>query len=131
MPQNTSKKAGGYGPRGQKFYDAALTRYELTDSELELLAESCRGLDTLDALHNAVAVEGTTVAGSTGATRLHPAIAEIRSTGLAVARLLAQLGLPDEAGAVMPGGLTVRSRKANATRWGTTASERGVFRGSA
>jgi phage terminase small subunit len=122
---------GGYGPRGQKFHDEAVARYELTASELELLAETCRGLDTLDALHNAVATEGATIAGSTGATRLHPAIAEIRSTALAVARLLAQLGLPDEAGAVLPTGLTVRSRKANASRWGTTAAERGVFRGSA
>jgi phage terminase small subunit len=131
MPQHTSKKAGAYGVRGQKFHDEAVARYELTASELELLQEVCYGLDTLTALHAAVAAEGTTITGAAGSTRLHPGVAEARSTGLAVARLLAQLGLPDEAGAVMPTGLTVRSRKANATRWGTTSAERGVFRGSA
>lgn len=131
MPRSMSKKAGLYGPRGQSFHDAALAAYELTSSELELLEEACHGLDMLAALHAAVAAQGVTILGSTGATRLHPGIAEARSLGLAVARLLAQLGLPDEQGAALPSGLTVRSRKAHASRWGTTAAERGVFRGEA
>jgi phage terminase small subunit len=102
--------------------------YELTSSEMEVLEEVCRGLDTLDALHAAVARDGTTIVGSTGSTRLHPAIAEARSMGLAVARLLAQLGLPDEAGVQLLTGLSVRSQKGNQARWGASAAEREKFR---
>lgn len=117
-----------YGPRGQLFHDAAVADFELSTSEVEVLAEVCRALDTLDALHAAIARDGTMVEGSTGAMRLHPGIAEARSMGLAVARLLAQLGLPDEAGVQLPTGLSVRSQKANQARWQPTALDREKFR---
>jgi len=39
--------------------------------------------------------EGTTVLGSTGQVRVHPAFGELRQYRLALGRLLAQLNLPD------------------------------------
>ena len=119
---------GAYGPRGGKFWATISATYELSDSELELLVETCRLLDEIDALDAAVRVDGVTVLGSAGQVRVHPAVAEARSHRLALARLLAQLALPNEDGAVIPTGTALRARKAAQTRWAKTAAERGKFR---
>ena len=124
-------RAGVYGPRGAKFRGTISKAYELTDSELELLAETCRVLDEIDGLNAAVKLDGVTVTGSTGQVRVHPAIAEARSHRLALARLLAQLSLPDEEGAVMPTGTVQMAQRAAQSRWGKSAAERAVFRGEA
>ena len=126
-----TRKTEQYGPRGERFHDAAIANYELTDSELELLAEVCRSLDVIDGLNAAIARDGLTVEGASGQVRVHPAVAEVRSTGLAVARLLALLRLPDEQGAAIPTGTVLRAQRAAESRWSKSASERAVFRGQA
>jgi hypothetical protein len=121
-------KSTEYGERARAFYDAALADYVLTDSELLLLAQVCKSLDVIDGLNAAIARDGLTVEGASGQVRVHPAVAEVRSTGLAVARLLAQLGLPDEAGAKLPTALSLRSQRGNQTRWAVSAADREKFR---
>jgi len=60
------------------------------------------GRSDLDALTAAIKSDGVTVKGSTGQTRTHPAINEVRQHRLALGRLLAQLALPNIDGASIP-----------------------------
>ncbi len=58
------------GARGRAFWRSTLNTFELSEVELELLKECCRLLDECEALRVAVKRDGTTVAGSTGHTRV-------------------------------------------------------------
>jgi hypothetical protein len=58
------------------------------------------------------------VDGSAGQRRIHPAVNELRQARQLLARLLAQLGLPDESGqAVVETFETKRARSAANERW--------------
>jgi len=103
--------------RGAAFRSAALEAFDLSATESQLLDEVAATLDEIDALAAAVAVEGVTVAGSTGQTRTHPAVGELRQHRLALSRLLAQLSLPDVEGEALPSLVQVRGRRAAAQRW--------------
>jgi hypothetical protein len=87
--------------------------------EFELLRESCRLLDEWELLRLAVDSDGTTVQGSTGQPRVHPALGELRQHRLALGRLLAQLDLPEPDGERLSSPTQVRSRKAAQARWRT------------
>jgi hypothetical protein len=103
--------------RGRAFWAAAEAAYELTESERELLREVCRLLDECEALRRAITEGGTTVPGSTGQPRVHPAIGELRQHRLALGRLLSQLALPDEDEETLPTPLQARGRQAAGKRW--------------
>ena len=103
--------------RGDAFRKAALKGFELTGSESELLNEVCNFIDEIDELQFTVTRDGVTVTGSTGQTRVHPALGELRQHRLALGRLLAQLGLPDPDGASLPTGAQVRGRSSAKKRW--------------
>src|SRR4051794_41845488 len=75
-------------------------------------------MDECEALREAVAADGTTVAGSTGQTRVHPAIGELRQHRLALGKLLSQLALPDEEDNALPTPLQARGRAAAGKRGG-------------
>ena len=119
--KNTSDSepiVGSFGARGRRFYDNALKLFKLEDSEHELLVECCRGLDLLETMQTELETVGLTVTASNGAVRVHPFVAEKRQTALAVARLLAQLALPDEDGIEAVQKLTsARAAKAARARW--------------
>ena len=108
----------GLSARGRAFWRHAVAGYDLSDTERELLAECCRLLDECEALRTAVGADGTTVAGSSGQPRVHPALGELRQHRLALGRLLAQLALPgvDESALASP--VQARGRRAAAARWG-------------
>ncbi|MDP9428665.1 MAG: terminase [Actinomycetota bacterium] len=91
--------------------------YELTDSELSLLLEVCRLMDECEALRQAVDDDGTTVPGSNGQPRVHPAVGELRQHRLALGRLLSQLALPDEDEGTLPTPVQARGRQAASKRW--------------
>lgn len=91
--------------------------WELNRDEVELLAESCRCLDQLEALREAIDADGVTVPGSEGQPRVHPAISQMNATRGLLGKLLAQLGLPDPEGAAVPSASSVRARKAAESRW--------------
>ena len=91
--------------------------FDLTDAELELLAEACRTLDNLDNLAAMVAEHGAAVAGSQGQVIVNPAIGEARAQRLALHRLLAALQLPDDDAEPVPTSTTLRARTAARARW--------------
>lgn len=115
-PKNVQPK-GVPVSRGEAFKRAATAGYELSDSELQLLAEVGALMDEIDGLAAAVAADGITVSGSTGQPRVHPAVGELRQHRLALGRMLAQLSLPDEQGDAMPSLVTARAKAAAQARW--------------
>ena len=88
-------------------------------AEIEVLAEIVATLDEIDLLKIAIEQDGVTVTGSTGQTRTHPALTDIRSHRLALQRLLSALGLPSEDEiSSMKSPVQLRSAHANKQRWG-------------
>lgn len=113
----TPKAPAGLKPRGRRFWRDTLADFELTDGELNLLAEVCRTLDTLDALADTIARDGTTTTGSQGQTVMHPAVAEARQQRLTLHRLLAALELPDDEGGTISTARVLSGRENARTRW--------------
>jgi hypothetical protein len=74
-------------------------------------------LDECESLRTSVDQNGTTVKGSTGQVRVHPALGELRQHRLALGRLLAQLDLPDPEDAALRTPAQVRATKAAQTCW--------------
>lgn len=115
---------------GQVAWRTLTDAYDLTASELVLLAEVCHTLDELAALR--VAREGAepVVEGSQGQPKVHPLFAELRAHRLSLGRLVDQLALPAE---YEDEGSTPRqqsARKAAETRW-SLERQRRERRGSA
>lgn len=104
-------------PRGRKFWNSVLQQFELDADELELLRETCRTLDDLDALKRAVDAAGSMVKGSEGQDRLHPAYGEMRSARLVLARLLKQLDLPEDMDQQRSTAASESARNAAQQRW--------------
>jgi hypothetical protein len=111
------KPPKGLAARGRKFWRDVLADFELATAELELLAEACRAVDQIDALAAAVDEHGTMTKGSTGQLVVNPAIPQLNATRALLARLLAQLSLPDEDGQAIPTSGTVQRRNAAKERW--------------
>ena len=111
-PGKTKKTAPAFGPRGQAFHDYALAEYDLSETEKALLLEACRTLDDLEALAQVLKTDGITVTGSTGQTRAHPALGEIRQHRLALGKLLSLLELPNPDGEVLPTFAKAQQRQA-------------------
>jgi hypothetical protein len=86
----------GLADRGSTFWTATTGVYDLSKSELSVLAEACRTMDQLDRLNAQVSADGTMIAGAVGQPVLHPAIGEARAQRVVLHRLLAALMLPDE-----------------------------------
>ncbi|WP_053062085.1 hypothetical protein [Rhodococcus sp. ARP2] len=94
-------------------------KWEWDSREVALLALIESQADTIEKLDQTITEDGLTATGSTGQTRLHPAVTEVRLARSALAKLLAQLQLPEDAAA---GGsqLSAKSRqhqKAADSRW--------------
>jgi hypothetical protein len=103
--------------RGAAFYKATIDQFSLSESELQLLAEACRLMDEIEILTSLLEADGLTFVSSTGVVRSNPALGEARSHRIALARILAQLSLPDESGDVLATARQVRSSQASAKRW--------------
>lgn len=116
--------------RGRKFWRTTVATFDLSDVESELLVECARLLDECESLRNAVDKDGVTVAGSTGQTRVHPALGELRQHRLALSRLLAQLSLPDVDESALLSPSQARGQKAAQTRW-AAHSRKATQRGTA
>lgn len=128
MTTKRPKMPGGLGERGTGFWRRTVRDYELTDSEVQLLAEACRTLDQLDALALAVETDGATVRGSMGQTVVHPALGEARGQRQVLHKLLAALALPDltdEKAETLPTPRQVSARKAAEARWAGHDTEAG------
>lgn len=120
MTTTKPKKPDGLKDRGTGFWERTCRDYELTDSEMQLLAEACRTMDNLDALADALTADGPTIKGSMGQTIVHPALGEARGQRLVLHKLLAVLALPDledEAAPTISTPRQVASQQGNTARW--------------
>lgn len=117
MTDTIPKAPAGLQARGRRFWRDTLGAYELTDSETALLLETCRTLDNLDALAAAITADGTMLTGSAGQPVMHPALTEARGQRAILHRLIAALALPDDDGATVPTGHSIRGKTAAAAKW--------------
>lgn len=83
----------GLRKAGRKLWDSVAAEFEMAEHEAAQLEEACRVRDTIAALREQVEADGMMITSSQG-MRLHPAVTEIRGQQLALARLLATLGVP-------------------------------------
>jgi hypothetical protein len=89
----------------------------LRPDELVLLESAARTFDTIAELQAALVGQPLIVPGSLGQQREHPLISEIRLQRVSLARLLAQLRLPDDDTAA-----SVRSTQARAAAFSRSAA---------
>ncbi len=78
---------------GRRLWQATVDGFELSEHETGLLLQACRTVDSLDALQARLDADGTMVESPQG-LKAHPALPELRQQRIALARLLAALGLP-------------------------------------
>ncbi len=83
------------GGRGRRFWRATIARCELSDHELQLLAEACGVLDLIDVLAVAIERDGPLSTGSRGQPVTNPAVQEVRLQRHLLAKLLSALALPE------------------------------------
>lgn len=91
---------------------------EFDARELAILHTACRQADMVAQLETALKKDGVVVAGASGQRRLNGTVTELRQSRLALARLLGELGLPDEI-AQPETAATRRARRAAESRWRT------------
>ena len=109
------KPPAALGKRGRRLWRALTTAYELSDSELEILAEASMTADLIDRLADQLAAEELVVEGSCGQTALHPDEGEIRQQRDLLARLLGRLALPGDEDA--EDAAARLGRRGEAARW--------------
>ncbi len=87
------KTPPGLGVHGRRLWRSVSRGYVLAEVDGPLLLEMCRTVDNLQALAEVVSREGVTHDSPQG-VRAHPALVEARQQRLALARLVAALGIP-------------------------------------
>lgn len=107
----------GLAPGGLALWQAVVGRYELRPDELVLLEQLARAVDRLADVREALADAPLTVLGSTGQPRAHPLLGEERAGQLVLARLQAQLSIPDEDGPALATPQARAAAKAANVRW--------------
>ena len=112
----------GLGPSGRALWRKLTTEYEFGPAEVPVLEAACRQVDALAALEAVVETEGVLTTGSKDQTVVHPAVTEARLGRLTVARLLAELAIPDESGRPETAA-SRRARKAVRSRWDRKRTE--------
>ena len=111
------KQPTDFGKSGKALWSAVVTLYALEPHHEIALASACRCSDMLTRLE-ALLSESLTVTGSTGQSRLSPAVAELRQHRLALSKLLIDLALPAETIAeVAPSAASNKASKAASVRW--------------
>lgn len=107
----------GLGERGSRLWSSIMDDLEGDQHDADLVLETCRVLDVIDALAEAVDRDGVTVTGSRGQIVINPAVQEMRQQQVVFSRLIAQLNLDEaELGAM----LTARqaaAKRAGQAKW--------------
>ncbi len=106
--------------RGRRLWRSIVEGFDLTQAEQDLLLEACRTLDIVESLEVALRDQPALVTGSRGQPVAHPLGSELRSERQLLAKLIAQLGLPDadaEGGEWDGLSASQRARKAAFSRW--------------
>jgi hypothetical protein len=90
------KPPPGLRAPGKRLWAAVTGNYVLTATELETLDQACSTADEVDRLKRELKrLDSLTVLGSTGQTRGHPLLAELRAHRQLLDRLITALSLPD------------------------------------
>ncbi len=103
---------------------------EFSVAELVTLELACRQADDIAHLEKVLAADGPTVVGSRGQVRLSPIPAELRLQRAALARLVAQLAIPDPDEEVGLAPSARRAQRAAEARWRRQAARREARHGS-
>lgn len=113
-----SKVPGTLADAGKALWDDIAGKYVLRPDEAAVLTQACETADMIATLDKAWDDLGKPflTKGSMGQDVIHPLIGERRAQSAALARLLAQLKLPDDATAT-GGGAANQQRAAAQTRW--------------
>ncbi|OCB52978.1 hypothetical protein A5722_25520 [Mycobacterium vulneris] len=80
---------------GRRLWSAVTTDFDVDESSAAVLAEACYTVDLLAVLRAKLAETPSIIEGSQG-PRTHPLIVEVRMQRLALAKLIAGIGLPKE-----------------------------------
>ncbi len=84
----------GAGPVGRRLWAAVLRDFELNGAELTVLRQAVRAADRCEALAAELAATGLATVTAHGTPKLNPLAAELRSSELALCRLLLCLRIP-------------------------------------
>jgi hypothetical protein len=106
----------GLGARATRLWEQITSGYDLRADELVVLEDACRETDLVDRLEVELRDQPLMVKGSMGQEVASPLVSELRQHRAVVARLLAQLKLPDEGGQAREDASTAARKAANA-RW--------------
>lgn len=104
------------GPKAEQVWEDISTGYELRTDELRILEDACREIDLVERLEDELRDQPLMVSGSQGQLVASPLVSELRQHRAVVARLLAQLKLPDEDGRAQES-VSNAARKAANARW--------------
>ena len=107
------------GSAGSVLFKSIAERWDLRPDELRVLADACAEADLVDDLAEAMEGEPRLVRGSQGQQVINPLISEQRQHRMALASLLKQLRLPDEADTAEA--RSTAARNAANARWGKRA----------
>ena len=109
------------GAAGRDLWKKLHDGLEWDPHEVPMVQQVCRQADLVAELEQAVAADGITTLGSAGQPRLNGAVTELRMSRLALARLLGQLQIPNDA-ELTPAQL--RGRRAAEVRWSKSRGPR-------
>ncbi len=106
----------GLGAAGRKLWREVLADFELAPDGLSLLTAACRTVNELERLHQAIVCAEVMTTGSAGQPVANPLFAEARAHRATLAKLIAQLALPDEDDVTPLTATQERARKAAQAR---------------
>jgi hypothetical protein len=104
------------GSKSKRLWAEINGSYDLRCDELRILEDACREIDLVERLETELRDEPLMVKGSMGQLVASPLVQELRQHRAVVARLLAQLKLPDEDGRAQES-VSNAARKAANARW--------------
>jgi len=93
MADKTPNRPAGLSKWGRPLWRAVMRDYVLDEHETTILREACRTADALDKLQGQIEADGI-MSESSQASRVHPALVEIRQQRITFARLLTGLRIP-------------------------------------
>lgn len=91
--QRPAKAPKGLRPASRRLWMATTAAFECEGHHLAILEAVCRELDRAERAEELIAIEGEYISDRYDAPKAHPALAVARSSRLAAARLLRELGL--------------------------------------
>ncbi|MFZ1114232.1 MAG: P27 family phage terminase small subunit [Propionibacteriaceae bacterium] len=119
MPEQPQPKPpAGLRATGKRLWTSVQADYVLSPAETAVLAEACRTWDELERLEEAVReLDSFVVKGSMEQDRMHPLLGEVRAHRSLLAKLGAELNLPDITQEVGLRAGQRHAKKAAVARW--------------